>query len=344
MAKIGIMKVIERITAFDKLGKIIRSLSEKEFENFVGQVENNNNWFTADNTRQAINGISEFLYQEKLTKWIEPYHLNDTINPRAVGLMMAGNIPAVGFHDLLCVLITGHTACVKLSSSDQVLIKWLVAQLIQVEPRFKSRVVFEEMLKAKDAYIATGSDNSSRYFDYYFGKYPHIIRKNRTSVGVINGSESHEDFKKLGLDVFQYFGLGCRNVSKLFVPNEESLRSFLDAIEGYHFIASHHKYLNNYDYNKSIYLVNKEPHLDNGFLLLKESTELVSPIAVLFYEIYTDQSELENKLLALAEKIQCVVSKDGAFTGSFDFGRAQCPALDDYADRVDTIAFLTSLS
>ncbi len=344
MGKIGTMKVIERIKAFDKLGKIIRKLSEEELEILVSKVENGNSWFTPDNTRMAINGLSEFLDEEKLVKWVKLYHLKDDVASRSIGLMMAGNIPAVGFHDLLSVLITGHIACVKLSSSDQVLIKWLVAQLLKVEPRFTSCVVFEEMLKAKDAYIATGSDNSSRYFDYYFGKYPHIIRRNRTSVGVLSGDEKADDFKKLGLDVFQYFGLGCRNVSKLYIPHEEILQLFLDAIEGYHFIASHHKYLNNYEYNKAIYLVNKDPHLDNGFLLVKQSPDLVSPIGVLFYEVYTDQQDLKNKLAALEGKIQCVVSKEGVVPGSFDFGRAQCPNLDDYADRVDTLAFLTGLS
>ena len=338
------MTVEERIKAFGELGKAIKSLKEEDFQHIADRIENNNNWFTPQHTRLAFQALSLQLKEDQIRQWVAPYDLKDIPKPKDIGILMAGNIPAVGFHDLLAVLIAGHHASVKLSSSDQVSIQWLVDTLIAIDFRFAHAVSFEEMLKGKDAYIATGSDNSARYFNYYFGKYPHIIRKNRTSIGILNGEESTADLQALGMDVLQYFGLGCRNVSKIFIKEQQSLEKFLDSISGFHLIASHHKYLNNYDYNKSIYLVNQEKHLDNGFLLLKESEELVSPIAVLYYEFYKDSDDLAMKLDVVSEKIQCIVSKNAWYKNSFAFGEAQCPALDDYADGVDTLAFLKSLT
>lgn len=337
------MTLEDRIKAFVLLGKAILELSKDEFDELTWKIENNNNWFTPDQTRLAFLAIAEMLEEKRLREWVNSYQLEKEANPKDIGILMAGNIPAVGFHDLLCVLIAGHHASLKLSSSDTVSIKWLVHKLIAIEPRFASKVSFEDMLKGKDAYIATGSDNSARYFNYYFGKYPHVIRKNRTSIAVLDGSESVGDFKELGKDVFQYFGMGCRNVSKLYIKKESSLTDFLDNINGFQFLGSHHKYLNNYDYNKSIYLVNKDPHLDNGFLLLKESTDLVSPIGVLYYEFYKNPEDLNSKINPLKEKIQCMVSKNAWFEGSIPFGQAQCPAVGDYADGVDTLEFLTGL-
>jgi hypothetical protein len=230
---------------------------------------------------------------------------------------------------------------VKISSSDGVLLGWMVASLLEIEPRFL--ISIEEMLKAKDAYIATGSDNSARYFEYYFGKYPSIIRKNRISVAILTGEESETALRALGKDVFQYYGLGCRNVSKLYVKDVESIRRFLDALEGFDYVADNHKYFNNYEYNKSIYLVNREAHLDNGFLLVRESKDMVSPISVLYYETYDDLQALPNRLWEVAEKIQCILSNDAWYPHSLSFGQAQSPALWDYADGVDTIQFLKSL-
>ena len=337
------MLLKERISAFAQLGEVIRSIGEEEFEELSRRIKGNNNWFTKEDVKSAFDGILLFLKEEILEGWLEPYALREPASPKKVGILMAGNIPAVGFHDLLCVLLSGHEAHVKLSSSDSVSIPWLVGKLLAIEPRFESKVFFEEMLKGKDAYIATGSDNSARYFDYYFGKYPSIIRKNRTSVGILRGDESELDFQALGRDVFQYFGLGCRNVSKIFVPNKKLVLDFLDAIMGFGNIAGHHKYFNNYEYNKSIYLVNKEEHFDNGFLLMKESVDLVSPIGVLFFEVYEGDGALAKRLEGLKEKIQCVVSKNAWYPGSFSFGEAQCPAVSDYADNVDTIDFLSAL-
>ena len=337
------MTLQERIAAFVGLGERIDQLSDAEFEALVFRVENNNSWFTPDQVKLALQGLVNMLDEKKMKSWIGAYDLSEVKSPKSIGVLMAGNIPAVGFHDLMMVLIAGHMACVKLSSADQVLIKWLVGELESISPAFKGRVVFEEMLKAKDAYIATGSDNSARYFNYYFGKYPSVIRKNRTSVAVLDGKETPDDYRELAKDIFQYYGLGCRNVSKVFVKDASQLQDFLTAIEGYNFVVSHHKYLNNYDYNKSIYLVNGDQHLDNGFLLCKQSDELVSPVAVLYYETYEGLDALKDRLVAQAEKIQCVVSKGAWYPESVPFGKAQQPEISDYADHVDTMAFLQGL-
>ncbi|MCL6259078.1 acyl-CoA reductase [Aquiflexum sp. TKW24L] len=337
------MTLEERIEAFAELGELIKDISEENFLALSRRVENTNNWFTPEQTKNALDGLLVFLDRESLTKWLSKYHFPEVLEPKSIGILMAGNIPAVGFHDLMCVLMSGHRACIKLSSSDQFLIKWLIEKLISVAPRFELMISVEEMLKNKDAYIATGSDNSARYFDYYFGKYPHIIRKNRTSVGIFEGGETVADFRELAKDIFQYYGLGCRNVSKIFVPNREMLISFLDAIEVYSNVASNHKYFHNYEYNKSIFLVNKEEHLDNGFLILQENKGLVSPISVLYYEIYQNQTDMEELINGLSSKIQCVVSRKGWFPESIPFGQAQCPTLGEYADGIDTMAFLNNL-
>src|SRR5690606_32901674 len=298
------MTLQERLGALIQLGKKINSLTAEEFAVLAERVERNNNWFTPEQTRFALQNIEAFLEEKSLIRWLEPYDIPDGAQPKSVGLLMAGNIPAVGFHDLLCILVSGHKAYAKLSSTDQVLITWLTEELKAIEPRFKAKIYFEDMLKGKDAYIATGSDNSARYFEYYFGKYPSIIRKNRTSIGILDGNEDHKDYQNLGNDIFQYYGLGCRNISKIYIHRKEELQDFLKAIEGFHFLLSHHKYINNYEYNKAIYLVNGEEHLDNGFLLVKESNNLVSPISVLYYECYSDLEDLRLKLQAEESKIQ----------------------------------------
>jgi hypothetical protein len=337
------MTLEERIDAFASLGDFIEKISSEELSNLYRRVENNNNWFTPEQVKNALDALLLFLHKERLTDWLSKYDLSEISDPKSIGILMAGNIPAVGFHDMMCVLLSGHQACVKTSSSDQILINWLIDSLISIEPRFGQLISVEEMLKNKDAYIATGSDNSARYFDYYFGKYPNIIRKNRTSVGILDGSETKEDFLELAKDVFQYYGLGCRNVSKIFVPNREILISLLDSIEDFREVASNHKYFHNYEYNKSILLVNREMHLDNGFLILQESEGLVSPISVLYYEVYESRNELDELIASVSDKIQCIVTKNGWYQDSLPFGKAQCPALDEYADGIDTMAFLKNL-
>jgi hypothetical protein len=333
----------DRIEAFVELGNLIRNLDAEAKEVLFRRAKNENNWFTEISMQSALDGLSRLLEKGYLYQWLSSYDLPIHGATKRVGILMAGNIPGVGFHDLMCVLISGNIAVVKLSSSDSVLVKWLISQLVQVEPRLDRFIQVEEMLKGMDAYIATGSDNSARYFNYYFGKYPSVIRSNRTSVAVLTGEESDDQLEQLGMDIFLYFGLGCRNVSKIFVKDVAFLQRFLDAMEKYNWVVFNHKYVNNYDYNKSIYLINKESHLDNGFLLLKESPELVSPIAVLYYEIYEDQEQLLRKLGSLESKIQCVVGKSHLVRGAVNFGDAQYPKPWDYADKVDTMKFLLSL-
>lgn len=335
------MSLEDRIAAFAKLGERIGHLSNDEREGLFQRAESQNRWFTKRETSAALDAWQDLLTESNLNFWLQAYELEEIADPKSIGIMMAGNVPAVGFHDLMAVLLVGHKACVKLSSSDSVIMKWLIDRLLEIEPRFS--ISEEEMLKSKDAYIATGSDNSARYFEYYFGRYPSIIRKNRTSVAILTGEESESDLKALGRDIFQYYGLGCRNVSKVYVNDLGSIKMLLDAVEDFKYVAENYKYFNNYEYNKSIYLVNREPHLDNGFVLVRENEGLVSPISVIFYETYSDRLALENTLSTVSDKIQCILCKDGWYPYSVPFGEAQCPALGDYADGVDTIAFLKNL-
>lgn len=333
-----------RISAFVQLGNLIKNLPEGEREDLFWKAENKNSWFTSNSCQSAIDGIAWMLEEVKFIHWVEEYGELQPESPKSIGIMMAGNIPAVGFHDLMTVLISGNKACIKLSSADEILMKWIIGKLISIESRFANYIEIEEMLKGMDAYIATGSDNSARYFNYYFGKYPSIIRRNRSSIAVLSGDESTEELQALGRDIFQYFGLGCRNVSKIFIKSKEQLQHLLDSLEIFSEVMNHHKYLNNYDYNKSILLVNREEHLDNGFLLVRETLDLVSPISVLFYEIYADLGQLEIRLDEIRDNIQCVVSNPDYFKGAVSFGSAQEPEVWDFADGVDTLRFLQKLN
>ena len=333
-----------RIEAFAGLGKLIRNLSSEEREALFRRAHSENGWFTETSMQSALEGLSRLLDVAEMQQWLSRYTFSRNITAKKVGILMAGNIPAVGFHDLMCVLLSGNSAVIKLSASDSFFTKWLIAKLVSLEPEFEGYIQIEEMLKGMDAYIATGSDNSARYFHYYFGKYPSVIRANRTSVAVLSGNESDKELESLGIDIFLYFGLGCRNVAKIFVKDVTFLQRFLNVMEKFQTVTLNHKYVNNYDYNKSIYLVNREPHLDNGFLLLKESDELVSPIGVLYYETYDSQEELLIKLESLESKIQCVVGDPRLMPGVIGFGEAQFPKPWDYADRVDTMKFLLELN
>ncbi|MEQ9424940.1 MAG: acyl-CoA reductase [Cyclobacteriaceae bacterium] len=334
------MELHHRIELFAALGKRISGISKSEMEQIAQSSFNQNNWFTTENVKLAFDGINKFLDKETLTEWCSNYDVGNT-SQKIVGVVMAGNIPMVGFHDLLSVLISGHQLAAKLSSSDTYLMKWILNELYELEPKLKQIATSEERLNHVDAVIATGSDNSARYFEYYFSKKPHIIRKNRTSCAILTGGESAKDYEQLATDIFTYFGLGCRNVSKLFVPENFDFPKMLDCIEGQKSILDHHKYQNNYDYNKSIYLVNNEPHFDTGFLLLRESDQMVSPISVVYYETYRNEQHLEVLLNSNATKIQCVVGSHPL--ANVPFGKAQCPAVEDYADGVDTLAFLEKL-
>lgn len=335
------MKTDNRINAFHQLGIKLNSLSEEALEELHWKAQNNNAWFTRDNINDAIKGIIKFLNKQNLSDWVSNYSIPN--NAKTVGTVMAGNIPFVGFHDLLCVLISGHRLMIKLSSQDTILMTFIIESLKEINYEFNDLIEIVDQLKGMDAIIATGSNNSARYFEYYFSKYPHIIRKNRSSCGIISGNESISDLKNLGKDIFQYYGLGCRNVSKLYVPKGYNFKDFFESIEEYSFVKDHHKYNNNYDYNKSIYLVNSEKHFDNGFLLVKPDSLIVSPISVIFYEEYESESQLKSVLENNIDKIQCLVSKDAWWPSSFNFGEAQSPDIQDYADHIDTMKFLCNL-
>lgn len=336
------MTLEDRISAFALLGKKIKGLSADELTNLTDKARNENPWFVPENTKMALEGISKFLDKEVLKKWTSNYSLASP-SPKKIGVAMAGNIPLVGFHDLMCVLLAGHQLVAKLSSQDSVLMNFVKGCLIEINPGFSNKIFFEERLKNMDSMIATGSDNTSRYFEYYFRNVPHIIRKNRTSCAVILGEETRDEFVALGKDIFCYFGLGCRNVSKIYIPENFDFVNLLDCWASFQPIIHHHKYANNYDYQKSIMLVNQTHFYDTGYLMLTENQNLVSPISVIYYEIYKDQNDLNSKLKSHAEKIQCIVSAKGWYKKSIPFGDAQYPEVNDYADGVDTLAFLTSL-
>jgi hypothetical protein len=336
------MTIDKRIEAFAQLGEKITALPSSEKDVLFTKVRNENAWFIPENTAMALQGISKFLDRNTLERWLTNYSFGQT-NSKKVGVAMAGNIPLVGFHDLMCVLLAGHQLIAKVSSQDSVLMNFVKDSLTEIDPGFKETLLFEDRLKGLDAMIATGSDNTSRYFEYYFRNIPHIIRKNRASCAVISGEETPGEFTLLGSDIFSYFGLGCRNVSKIYVPETFDFIPLLDNLESFQPIIHHHKYVNNYDYQKSILLVNQIHFYDNGFLLLTENKNLVSPISVVYYESYRDQDDLTSKLNEKKEKIQCIVSANGWYKKSISFGEAQFPNVYDYADGVDTMAFLQSI-
>jgi hypothetical protein len=352
------MNLQQRINAFVKLGAFINQFSSETvqkqdnlphndlfFDGFKHQLKlanEHNGWFTPKNIRFALNGWAESLQLEQLEKWLNAYVI-DITSSKQVAIIMAGNIPLVGFHDFLNVLISGHRVLVKQSSNDKHLLPFLAKYLEYIEPGFKDAITFTEgKLEGFDAVIATGSNNTARYFEYYFKDKPSIIRKNRNSVAVLTGEESETDMQNLSEDIFRYYGLGCRNVSKLFVPKDYNFDAFFKAMYPWNTIINEAKYANNYDYNKAVYLMSEFDMLENGFLMIKEDPSYASPIATVFYEYYNSKTELKTKLDTEIENIQCIVAKD--FTkNEIQFGNTQKPALWDYADDEDTIAFLLKI-
>lgn len=337
------MNVAERIKAFHQLGKQLTEMPEAERQTLAQKAIRNNPWFTQENIHLALKGIGLFLEEDKLTKWVNQYKLNPETS-KTIGVAMAGNIPLVGFHDYLCILIAGHKAQIKLSTQDDILLPYVHSLLVAIEPLFSKFIAFEEKLHDYNAAIATGSDNTGRYFSYYFKHVPHIIRKNRSSCAILIGGETDEALDELGKDVFTYFGLGCRNVSKLYIPEEYDLVPLLRNWEKFSELTHHNKFANNYNYQRSINLINQKHFYDNGAILLIESDQLVSPIAVVYYERYKDQEDLKNRLIHHVDKLQCILSAKGWFKGSIDFGKAQSPEVWDYADNVDTLKFLAGLN
>jgi hypothetical protein len=338
------MTLQARIKAFADLGRYLNATeNQEEIELWADKASHQNNWFTLENTKKSLKAIADYyLNPDLLIQWTGLYEIPDTPKKiKSIGVIMAGNIPAVGFHDMMTIVLSGHACVAKLSSQDSFLMLTLMEKLLEINPNLEIRIA--DKLNEVDALIATGSDNSAKYFEYYFKSKPHIIRKNRTSIAILNGEETEEDFLNVGKDITDYFGLGCRNVSKIFVPENYDFTKFYDSIESLGDIFYHNKYKNNYDYNKSIYLVNMMPHFDNGFMILAPSEALVSPISVIFYEEYKNEAELKTKIEENNDKIQCMVSKNSWFEKSLNFGDAQKPKLWDYADGVDTMAFLLSL-
>jgi hypothetical protein len=296
-----------------------------------------NPWFTEENVRLTLKSWGELLNETSLKNWTSTTKFSET--PKRIGLIMAGNIPMVGFHDFLSVLLSGNKAVVKLSSNDNTLLPVIIELLIKQNPILKNFIeISSGKLGQIDGIIATGSNNSMTYFQSYFGHIPHLFRKNRTSIAILSGNETEEELYSLGKDIFTYFGLGCRNVSQLFIPKDFELNRFFEGIIHHSEIVHHNKYANNYDYNKAIHLMNQVPILDNGFVLLKESDELFSPLAMLFYHRYENQKEIESFLDKNKNNIQAIVGKK-----YINFGESQYPKLTDYADGVDTMKWLGNL-
>jgi len=354
------MEPEKRIRAFIRLGNALRvifgegeasfspaettkmELLRKEADEAVFY----NAWFTKDFVYRALLALGESMREEKLRKWLSAYDFatKTTFQPKTVGVVMAGNMPAVGFHDFLCVLMSGHRILARLSSDDKKLLPAVAEVLMTIEPGFSKYISFTEgQMKAFDAIIATGSNNTSRYFEYYFGKYPNIIRKNRNGVAVLTGNETENQLKSLAKDVFLYYGLGCRNVAKLFVPENYIFEPLLKVFDKWKQVNENHKYFNNYEYNKTIFLVNGRTHFDTGNLLIVEDDKFVSPVSVLHYEYYSGPVALRNYLMVNSTLIQCVVSEADFLNNTVSVGKSQSPELWNYADGVDTMAFLQRL-
>jgi hypothetical protein len=346
----------EKKQSFIELGKFLSQFSENDckkhnnvlcndlfFDDFIKLIhlsQSHNGWYTPEQVFFSIQSWANALTEENLNKWLSAYSFDSVKEGKNVALILAGNIPLVGFHDFLSVLITGHNVLVKTSSNDQHLLPFLAKYLIAINPDFANKITFVEgKLENFDAVIATGSNNTARYFEYYFKDKPSIIRKSRNSIAVLNGKETKEQLIALGEDIFRYFGLGCRNVSKLFVPEGYKFDAFFEAIFEYQDVIHYEKYANNYDYNKAVFLMSNFKLLDNGFLTLKEDTSHASPISSVFYETYNNIEDLKQRLQAENEQIQCIVS-DNLIENSILFGKTQTPDLWDYADNIDTISFL----
>jgi hypothetical protein len=341
------------IDGFIQLGKVMKlhgenqtwtgfefGVTEHEFENFENQIiaqTFRNNWFTENNIRESLSNLAVWLKSDNLKNWLSNYKVTDS--PKTIAVIMAGNIPLVGFHDFLCVMFSGHRALLKLSSDDDLLLPLLVQYLKIFIPEVENRIEFAKgPLKNFDAVIATGSNNSLLHFKSYFEKYPHLLRHNRTSVAVLEGNETQEELKLLGKDIFSYFGKGCRNVTHLIVPEGYDFQLFFQSIVDFGEIINNKKYGNNYDYNKAIHLMNQEVFLDNNFLLVKKDKQLHAPISMIYYHTYTTKKEIQIYLEENESNLQCIVGK-----GYLPFGEAQCPTLTDYADGVDTMKWLMEI-
>lgn len=371
------LKLEDRLQILAELGEHLRRDEDELLQAHLKRTAYNNGWLTVDYYRRAIESIAtEWLSEQTLSEWVSNYpalrestsvtapsseapnsdfqgapRSSDLRKSKKIGLVLAGNIPMVGFHDVISVFLSGHIAQIKVSEKDPYVIPYLLKLMIQFsEDRFGETASIAEYFQLTEklsdfeAVIATGSNNSARYFEAYFGKYPHIIRRNRNGVAVLSGEETDEELKALGEDIFTYFGLGCRNVAKLYVPQGYDFEPMLNVFHEWRQLQNHPKYKNNFDYHYALLTVNREQFLSNGSVILREDKALLSHIAGLYYEYYTDLADLQIELHEHRDQIQLVVAKPNLL--SFDtkyFGEAQRPGLMDYADGVDTVAWLVNL-
>jgi len=343
------MNINRRIQLISDIGEFLKNYLDEnydnnndnklvEFKDVIIKAQYKNPWFTDANIKVNLTYWSKKLTKHNLNKWLSKYNLNNT-SRKNIAIIMAGNIPLVGFHDFICVFLSGHNSIIKLSNSDNCIIPFLT-DLMKLP---SERIVYSDsFLKDYDGVIATGSDNTSRYFDYYFKNKRSIIRKNRNSIAILNGEESDDDLKSLSQDIFTYFGLGCRNVSKLYVPKNYNFDLFFNSIFCYKELINNHKYANNYDYNKAIYLMSEYKFLDNGFFIVKEGNEMHSPISTINFEYYDNVSILKEKIYLEDDNIQCIVSNI-EFKGKVNFGETQNPSLNQYADNIDVMRFLLTI-
>lgn len=334
---LGLIKLSDYIKAF--LAKKTEDYNEDDvnIELLLKRSEIENPWFTVDNQKFALQQWADLLTEEQIKNWLKKYSVS-RISKR-VGLILAGNIPLVGFHDVISVVLSNHIPVIKLSSKDKYLIPFLLKKWKEFSD---DQVLFEfvERLENFDAVIATGSNNTARYLEYYFKNHLNIIRKNRTSIAVLKGDETDEDLQLLAKDIFQYFGLGCRNVTRIFIPEDFVIDRLFENFLGFQDIINHNKYANNYDYNRAVYLLNQDKFWDNNFVMLKEDDKLFSPLSVINFSRYKSLEEVKGFIAENEENIQCVVAKDELGLNSVSFGEAQNPGLDTYADNVDTMKFL----
>ncbi len=330
------MKRSEIIQKLVELGKLLH-VENEELNAVISKTYFENNWLIKDNYHKNIDYWSKKLNENSLQNFVRSYDL--TKAPKNVGIIMAGNIPMVGFHDLLCVLLSGHHAEVKPSSDDKHVTTYICRKLSE----FGLRIKVVDKIENIDAVIATGSNNSFKYFQHYFGAKPNLLRKNRKSLAILNGNESSEELKLLGKDVFEYFGLGCRNVSLIMLPRSSSITDVLDQLMHYKDIGLHNKYANNYTYHRAMLLMNSEEHLDTGFLLVKKSNSLYAPLSCIHYYYYDDIAEIDTFISQNKENIQCIVGNYSEVE-NIPFGKAQEPELEDFADKIDTMSFLKNLA
>ncbi|MFT3902236.1 MAG: acyl-CoA reductase [Niabella sp.] len=333
------MNIPQRIELLARLGAYMAG-DDEAWKAAKNKAYLHNGWFLPAFIDIAAKNIANnFLQADILAGWLAKYpSVSHSQTGKTVGIVMAGNIPLVGFHDFMCVFAAGHRAAIKASGKDEVLIKHLTEKLAEWAPELADHVEYRDMLKGCDAYIATGSNNSAGYFDYYFGKYPHIIRRNRTSVAILTGDESTEELDLLADDVHLYYGMGCRNVTKLLVPYGYDFEPLLNVFKKYNYLGDESKYKNNYDYNLALHILNNRPYMSTPALILVEDESIFSPVSQLHYEFYNfEEAALQSA--AMNDSVQCIVGKK-----YIPFGQAQCPAIDQYADAVDTMEFLCDMA